>query len=261
MSLIALGSMKSSPGVTTAALALASVWPSSQRVIVAEFDPAGGDIATRFGRAFEPGVISLAAAVRRSSGSAAAIDHCQQVLGGVDVLMAPANPAQLTAAVRLLDERREWTELRGGEPQILADCGRLFDEPTVAHLLQASSLVVVLARPILSELHHVSARLSTLQALAGRVTLVLSGHGPYSADEVADTLHVDVLGSLPSDPESAAILAGAPGSRRTLARLPLLRAASELVEKLQMTVPLEAKPTTSWNDMELDAVLAGGATT
>jgi hypothetical protein len=45
-----------------------------------------------------------------------------------------------------------------------------------------------------------------------------------------------------------------------LARLPLLRAASELVEKLQMTVPPEAKPTTLRNDKELDAVLAGRAT-
>lgn len=260
MGLIAFASVKSSPGVTTAALALASVWPPSQRVIVAEFDPAGGDIATRFGRVFEPGVISLAAAARRSTGSASVSDHCQQVLGGLDVLLAPASSAQLAAAVRLLDERREWAEMSAGEPQILADCGRLVDEPYIAHLLQVSTLLVVLVRPILSEIHHVSSRLPALHALAGRVALVLCGPGPYSAIEVADTLNIEVLGSVSRDAESAAILAGAPGSRRALARLPLLRSAAELVEKLHVDERTAAEPATVRSNAAPDAVFAECAT-
>jgi len=52
MSLIAFASVKGSPGVTTTVLALASVWPTSQHLIVAELDPAGGDLATRFGQSF-----------------------------------------------------------------------------------------------------------------------------------------------------------------------------------------------------------------
>jgi hypothetical protein len=67
------------------------------------------------------------------------------------------------------------------------------------------------------------------------MALVLVGNGPYSVSEVADTLSIEVLGSLPSDPDSAGILGGAPCSRRALARLPLLRAASALVEQLQTT--------------------------
>jgi hypothetical protein len=42
MALIALAADKGSPGVTTAAVALAAVWP--RRVRLAETDPAGGDL-------------------------------------------------------------------------------------------------------------------------------------------------------------------------------------------------------------------------
>jgi hypothetical protein len=262
MGLIAFACAKGSPGVTTSVLALASVWPASQPVIVAELDPAGGDLATRFGRSFEPGVISLAAAARRNSGSATVTEHCQQVLGGVDVLVAPASPDQVNAALRLLDDRRAWAELRSGEPEILADCGRLGDESTVAHLVQASTLLVLFARPLLSELHHLHSRLPALQTLAGRMGLVLVGNGPYSVSEVAETLSIEVLGSVPSDPDAARILAGAPGSRRALARLPLLRAASALVELLQIaTAPAVAELpiTEEVGNAELDPVLAGQA--
>lgn len=264
MGLIAFASVKGSPGVTTTVLALASVWPTSQHVIMAELDPAGGDLATRFGRSFEPGVISLAAAARRASGSASVVEHCQQVLGGVDVLVSPASTDQTNAAIRLLDDRGIWAELRSGEQEILADCGRLGLGPTVALVVQASTLLVLLARPLLSELHHLHSRLPALQTLAGRVALVLVGNGPYSVSEVADTLSIEVLGSLPSDADSAGMLAGAPGSRRALARLPLLRSASALVDQLQTaTVTSDAKlrPTGDIDGAERDqVVLAGHAT-
>src|SRR3982074_1468642 len=46
MALIAIASDKGAPGVTTAALALAAVWP--RPVLLAECDPAGGDLVYRF---------------------------------------------------------------------------------------------------------------------------------------------------------------------------------------------------------------------
>jgi len=45
MALIALAADKGSPGVTTAAVALSAVWP--RRVLLAETDPAGGDLVYR----------------------------------------------------------------------------------------------------------------------------------------------------------------------------------------------------------------------
>ena len=45
MALIAVAADKGAPGVTTTALALAAVWP--RPVLLAECDPAGGDLVYR----------------------------------------------------------------------------------------------------------------------------------------------------------------------------------------------------------------------
>src|SRR3954452_23618500 len=46
--LIALCSAKGAPGVTTSGLALTLTWP--RRVVLAELDPAGGDVLAGYGR-------------------------------------------------------------------------------------------------------------------------------------------------------------------------------------------------------------------
>jgi hypothetical protein len=83
MSLIVLTSLKSSPGVTTAALALGAVWPPERRVLVAELDPAGGDLANRFRLPGEPGLLVLAAAARRHDPTHRVWQCCQRLPGGL----------------------------------------------------------------------------------------------------------------------------------------------------------------------------------
>ena len=67
MTLIAVCSLKGSPGVTTFSVALAARWPVTDRCVLVECDPSGGDMATRFALASSPGLVSLAAATRRST--------------------------------------------------------------------------------------------------------------------------------------------------------------------------------------------------
>ena len=68
MALIAIAADKGSPGVTTTSVALAAVWP--RRVLLAEADPAGGDLVYRsagaHGGVLNPnsGLLSLAATAR-----------------------------------------------------------------------------------------------------------------------------------------------------------------------------------------------------
>ena len=62
MSMVALASAKGAPGVTTTAVALGAVWP--RRVLVAECDPAGGDLAARFRLPPEPNLVALGMAAR-----------------------------------------------------------------------------------------------------------------------------------------------------------------------------------------------------
>ena len=66
MALLPLCSVKGAPGVTTAACALGAVWPERRPTpIVVECDPAGGDLAARFGLEVTRGVVSLTVALER----------------------------------------------------------------------------------------------------------------------------------------------------------------------------------------------------
>jgi len=89
-------------------------------VVLAECDPAGGDLAYRLRStaagplAREPGVISLAAAARPTvatspgnghrPGRPRVADHCQVVLGGLPVLRGPLS-AEHAAASPVLGRR------------------------------------------------------------------------------------------------------------------------------------------------------------
>jgi MinD-like ATPase involved in chromosome partitioning or flagellar assembly len=236
MAMLAFGSIKGSPGVTSTALALAAASADGPEVIVAELDPGGGDIAARFSRPFEPGLLSLAAAARRPGERVRIADHSQQILGDISVLVGPVAGERADAAMRLLSDRGVWHELQGGETLVLADCGRLDGSSTALPIVEASSALVLVCRRILSELQHVHARLPWLRRVAERVGIVLIGEGPYTETEVAESLEVDVLGTLPADTNAARILRGEPGSQRALTRLPLLRSATMLVRDLTSAV-------------------------
>ena len=91
MALIALAADKGSPGVTTAAVALAAVWP--RRVLLAETDPAGGDLVYRSAAAHggplnpNTGMLSIAATARRGLVPDQLWDHVQPLSGGLEVLV------------------------------------------------------------------------------------------------------------------------------------------------------------------------------
>jgi hypothetical protein len=237
MAVITLASIKASPGVSTTAVALGAVWPASRRAMVAEMDPFGGDLAARFGLTFEPGLVTLAAAARRQGHEGALAEHCQKVLGGVDVLVGPSSPEQAERAVRLICER---SLLRAEDLDVIADCGRVYSQSAALPVLRASELLLLAVRPVLEELQHVVARLPMLAAAASRVQLVLIGAGSYSAAEIADTLGVQVIGALPYDPHGAAVLAGASRQGRGIQRLPLLRSARALAEDINAGAAPEA---------------------
>lgn len=102
--LVAVVSVKGSPGVTTFSLALAARWPVPARTLVVEADPSGGDIALRFSLASTPGLVSLAAAARHSSDSALVWQHAQSLPGGLPVVSAPPDADGARAALSALAE-------------------------------------------------------------------------------------------------------------------------------------------------------------
>jgi hypothetical protein len=237
MGYVAFASAKGSPGVTTAVAALAGTWPADRPLVVAELDPSGGDLVVRFDLGSEPGLVTLAASGRRDLGAETLLAHTQALPAAAPgdgpsrrVLAAPVSSDQATAAL---------TALRGGlaralaavDADVLVDCGRLDPTSPAFEVATRAELLVVLARPIVAEVHHLSARMGALPSAT--TSLLTVGDRPYAVDEVAEAVGAHPLGCLAFDPRAAAALSGDLGNAaRVLRRSRLLRDAAAVSEAL-----------------------------
>ena len=233
MSLVALGSVKGSPGVTTAAVALGAAWPAERRVLVCELDPAGGDLAGRFRLPAAPSLLTLAAAARHHGTAGLVWRHAQALPGGLPVLTCPADPDQARQGLRAAGLAPALASL---DADVLADAGRLDPGSPALGLLDQASLLLLATRPTLDDLEHLAPRLPGLRR-AGATALLLVGSGPYTAAEITAALGVEVAGTLPADRQGARLLAGAPCRAWVLRRTRLVRAAASLAARLAQRLP------------------------
>jgi hypothetical protein len=235
MTVVALGSVKASPGVTTSLLALAATWPASRRLLLVEADPDGGSLAARTDLPSEPGLTSLAAAARRTLGSGELDRHTQPLPGGLPALVGPADADHASRALQIVGERLV-TELRRDPGRdVLVDCGRLRASSPAAPMAAGADVLVLVARPRLDELQHLRPALSRLTAAGAHPALLLVGDRPYPPAEVAHALRVQVLATLPHDPAAADLLSGQQRRGGRLERTALLRAARAVAEQLATT--------------------------
>ncbi|WP_254716563.1 hypothetical protein [Actinomadura sp. WMMB 499] len=210
MAVIALAADKGAPGVTTAAVALGAVWP--RPVLVAECDQAGGDLVYRLPAAEEAGnggilnpargLLSLAATARRGLRPDQIAEHCQRLVGGLDVLVGVTGAEQAQAMTWL------WGPLgrafAGLDPvDVIVDCGRLGAGSPLVDLLREADQVVLLTRATLEQVAHLRERVSVLGG-------ELRGGPPVGVLVLADPR--DFRGSIA---EVDRIVAGARGRSRT----------------------------------------------
>lgn len=233
MSLVALISAKGSPGVTTAAVALAAGWPVARSAVVVETDLAGGDIAAACGLALEPGLGSLASAGRHGFDAAALLSHAQRLPCGAQAVVGPLSDDEAGAALDTLTPNLK-DAMASAAIDVLADCGRFAYDELLESVLRCSDLALVVSRPTLGALEHVRSRLERLRRLAPQVALLLVGERPYPAAEVAEALACEVLGPLADDPRGTQGLLSARGGVNAwwLARSPLVRSARGVAEEL-----------------------------
>jgi hypothetical protein len=236
---IVFAAARSSPGVTTAMLACASVWPS--RVLLIEASEDGGALAARFGLPVEPGLTTFAAASRHTTngdGPAGLLADHVQPLPGTDRIDALVGPTSLEPARALL--RTAAGPLAGmldeAAADVLIDAGRLPAAPLALPLLERADRLVLVVRPRLEELTALAHRLPNLTRFGPPLQVLLAGDRPYGPGEVADTLGVAVLGVLADDPDAADALAAA-GPLRSLGRSGLLRSATGIVDELTADRP------------------------
>ena len=232
--LIAIGSLKASPGVSTAALALAAMWPGEQQVLLVEADPSGGVLCPRFTLTPERDLVSLSAEARSRHDVQVLFDHATELPGGLPVITAPRGAEQATSALNLLvgDGALLWRAV-AADPDlvVIVDCGRL-DPGSPAHrLLAAADVALVCARPVLEEADVLAERLNSFLARAEasdtELGLVLIGAGAFSAEQVAAAMAMRVWAVLPADARAAATLSGVPGGG-ALHKLALPKAARAL---------------------------------
>ena len=193
MSVVTLASIKGSPGVTTAALALAAAWPSGRRVLLVEADPFGGDLAPRHGSTITHGLPSLFAAARRSLAPEAVWDHVDHLPGGLPVLFGLSGVQGATA------NEKAWpvvaAALGGLDADVVVDAGRLL--PNFAggtrEILEHSDALVVVCDPTLEGIVHLRAALPALLAeIRDRQLLIVpTASGTYGGSEIAATLGVE----------------------------------------------------------------------
>jgi hypothetical protein len=237
--MVGLVSAKGSPGVTASALAMALTWPS--RCLLAECDPAGGDVLAGFLQGALPaqrGLAQLAVAQLRGRFAAEcdrhlidlAVPHGQRFL-----LPGIADPAQSATVASVWGSIAEHLRDRATNGwQVLVDAGRLTTMHFGWPLLRLADLVLLVVR---GTLPSVSAAVPALTVLrrelaspATRLGLLVIEAGPYPAAEVGQRLGADVLASLPADARTAwRLTTGGVVHRRSA----LLRAAAAVQPALR----------------------------
>lgn len=208
--LIALGSVRGAPGVTTASLLIAGAIEGS---LLVEADVAGGVLAARYGLGREPGLTTLAAAPCDEHRWR---EHAQPG-GGVAMLVGPDAPDAAEALWRGAGLRLSTTLSRCDADLVVADLGRLGRR---SPLVGSADLILLVARPTIEHLVTLSHHLPRLRGVSrARLGILLIGRGPYRAAEVADALQVEVVGELPDDPVAADTLSGGRSSGWSRSRL------------------------------------------
>ena len=255
MALIAVAADKGSPGVTTTAVALAAIWP--RPVLLAECDPAGGDLVYRLpgqdGQRLDPhrGLLSLAVAARRGPQTHQVWPHVQKLRGGLDVLTGVTSAEQGAGLDGL------WGSVGAAlaglpEADVIADCGRLGPGGRFYDLLAHASAVVMVSKATLGDVVRLRERTAAVAATirdrggpgTGIGVIVVADHKHFSTAiaEVSRALGTGgpaaVAGGLAWEPKSADLLRGEWGGK--LDKSLLIRTARQIAGQLAAQLPAPA---------------------
>lgn len=233
--LIGLVSAGGSPGVTTTALAMGSVWPGP--VVVVDADPSGGDVAAAGGGVVDASLSNVLELVRLGRH-----DRLPQVLDtqiqtmpfGTPVVVGFGDPTQVGAV--------SWPDLAAGlaavrHRDVLVDLGRWGIPFPPAPLLRACDLLLLVVRTQTRALRRAERILPLIRQDLNRANpgnvgvdlLVVDDHGSFSVADISRRLGVHVLGELPHEAKTAAVFSDGAAAPRHLERTPLLRSVQTLV--------------------------------
>ena len=260
--IVGLCADKGSPGVSTAAVALALAWPGLRLVL--EADPSGGDLAFRARNPHtgsllraDPALLTLAADARIGLPTDALPRYAQSTRWGIDVICGPPS-ATSYAPMRTLwpavaDAAAAWPGTA------ITDLGRLYPGSPATPLAQRATALLLLTHVTVEGLHHLRDRVPELASGFGDpsqpvnpvavVALARRRDGAAAVGQVTRVLDsvgspIPVLGHLAVDPATVHRLRSGPVTPRML-RSDLLRSAAALVAALHQRWPHLAPSTDS----------------
>lgn len=217
MSIFALLSASGSPGVTTTAVALATVWPGE--ALLVELDPKGGDLRLRHGLAAEPGLVTLAASLLGPARAPDLVRHSQTLADGTCVVVGPSSPLEAEAAHRAC-----LADLMGlahdDQVDVLVDLGRMAPPTAVARLLEHAALVAVVVgqhrlapHDAAGALEHAAHLVDRLSGDGLNVVAVVVGDSPYRGLDISRELRCEVAAVLPRDRLGVDLIGHVPRTR------------------------------------------------
>jgi len=244
MGLLALASAKGSPGVTTASLLFAALWPRPSLMV--ECDPSGGDVALRMpgidGEPLDsnPGLLSLVAAGRRSLYPDLVRQHAEPIVGGLGVISGMTTPEQASGLGQWDPLGALFAALPGTDAVV--DLGRIGAGTPQNAILGYASAVVLLVDTVPSNVVHLRDRLRKVSdGLGGEagapihIVVVAPPKRSRAVAEIRDAIArsqtpVEVVHHLAYDTTGAAFFLGqVMGSP---ARTALVRSAQPIVDEL-----------------------------
>ena len=233
--------------MTTSTWALALTWPGP--VVVADCDPAGGDMAAGLlaGRvSSEHGLLSWSTSARRGIPALTAASmfaqHVVELPERREVWFLPGfkNATQGFSFTDEVWERLALALERSSAAlarDALVDAGRLVGDRGNWPVLRAADHVLLAVRPSVRSVHAAQDAATKLRYELGdlsKVAALVIGAGPYSPGEVASALQLPLGGVLPDDRPAATVLSD--GARvpitKPVQRSALLKAAGGLARRL-----------------------------
>ena len=196
MTVIAIGSVHGSPGVTSLVVDLARVAAAREagRALIVEADPDGGRLAARLDLAVRPGLTELAGAARVGI---AADDLWRYAQLHDDIAVVVAHPAseQVHAALRAAASHIGEALCRLGATVVI-DVGRLRPGSPALALAALADHTVIVSDNDVEAIVSLTHRTKLLQGI-GRSLVVLADAKPYAAADVERAAGVAVWGTVP----------------------------------------------------------------
>lgn len=242
MSIIAVGSAKSSPGVTNLSVGLGLSWESTtgRRAVLVEADGDGGVLAARFGLASTPSLVELSGTARHELTMDRLRASCQSLAGQLPALVAPGCGETTTLVLTPLAKRLADGLGRLDDMDALVDVGRIRRDSPAGDLIKRCDLLVLVVRPQFDQLVPLVHQARRMKSDDIPTALVCVGDRPYPPTEMAKASQINLLGVMAHEPRVAQALGrGLPVNQRHR-RLLMWRTLSELVHRIHFRLQIPA---------------------